>query len=190
MSLEQLFGEGRDLDALQMASRAFVLFFLMLVLVHLAGMRAFGRKHSFDTIIVITLGALMSRVVVGVSAALPTIAACIVFVVLHRLVAVLTATVPALERIVKGKQQVLYRGGVFDLHAMRRAGISRADLEEVVRTKANRLHLSDVLEIHLESSGDLSVVEDVVGEARRVRKATTPGVPTAGDLPGGLPSAT
>jgi uncharacterized membrane protein YcaP (DUF421 family) len=190
MSLEQLFGEGRDLDALQMASRAFVLFFLMLVLVHVAGMRAFGRKSSFDTVIVITLGALVSRVVVGVSPALPTLAACGVLVVLHRVVAVLTATVPALERIVKGKQQVLYRGGVFDLDAMRRAGISRADLEEVVRTKANRLNLTDVLEIHLESSGDLSVVEDVVGEARRVRKATTPGVPAATDIPGGLPSAT
>jgi uncharacterized membrane protein YcaP (DUF421 family) len=189
MSLEQLFGEGRDLDALQMASRAFVLFFLMLALVHIAGMRAFGRKSSFDTVIVITLGALMSRVVVGVSAALPTIAACCVLVVLHRLVAVATATVPALERLLKGRQQVLYRGGVFELNAMRRAGISRADLEEVVRTKANRLSLSEVLEIHLESSGDLSVVEDVVGEARRVRKATTPSA-AAGDLPGGLPSAT
>jgi len=29
---------------------------------------------------------------------------------------------------------------------------------------------SDVLESHLESSGDLSVVEDVVGEARRMRR--------------------
>ena len=34
------------------------------------------------------------------------------------------------RRIVRGKQQVLYRGGVFDLNAMRRAGISRADLEK------------------------------------------------------------
>jgi uncharacterized membrane protein YcaP (DUF421 family) len=190
MSLEQLFGSGRDLDALQMCARAFLLFFLMLVLVHVAGMRAFGRKHSFDTIIVITLGALMSRVVVGVSPALPTIAACFVFVVLHRLIAVLTSVSPALERLVKGKQVTLYRGGVFDLPAMRRAGISRKDLEEVVRTKANRLKLSDVLEVHLESSGDLSVVEDVVGEARRVRKATEPGAARATEVPGGLPSAT
>jgi uncharacterized membrane protein YcaP (DUF421 family) len=190
MSLEELFGEGRDLDALQVASRAFVLFFLMLVLVHVAGMRAFGRKSTFDTVIVITLGALISRAVVGVSPALPTIAGCVVLVVLHRLVAVLTSTVPAFERLIKGKQQVLYRGGVFDLPAMRRAGISRSDLEEAVRTKANRLQLGDVLEIHLESSGDLSVVEDVVGEARRVRKSTAPGVPSGADLPGGLPSAT
>ena len=170
MSLEQLFGYGENLSALQMGARAFVLFFLMLALMHVAGMRAVGRKASFDTIIVITLGALLSRVVVGASSALPTVAAAIVLVVLHRLIAMLTATSPAIERLVKGQHHILYRGGVFDLKAMRRTGISRRDLEEVVRTKANRLQLPDVLEIHLESSGELSVVEDVVGEARRVRK--------------------
>ncbi|HEY5950593.1 MAG TPA: YetF domain-containing protein [Kofleriaceae bacterium] len=172
MSLEQLFGVGRDLDTLQMAARAFVLFFVMLVLVHVAGMRAFGRKSSFDTIIVITLGALVSRIVVGVSPAIPTLIGAGVLVVLHRLVAILTSTVPALERLLKGGSTVLYRGGIFDLKAMHRAGISRADLEEAVRSKANRLRLTDVLEIHLESSGDLSVVEDVVGEARRVKTVT------------------
>jgi uncharacterized membrane protein YcaP (DUF421 family) len=171
MSLDQLFGEGGDLTTLQMAARAFCLFFLMLVFVRVAGMRSFGRKSSFDTIIVITLGALMSRVVVGASPALPTIVASGVFVVLHRGIAVATATVPAFERLLKGGDVVLYRGGIFDLEAMRRAGISRADLEEAVRAKSNRLRLTDVLEIHLESSGDLSVVEDVVGEARRVKRA-------------------
>ena len=171
MSLQEVFGEGRDLNALQMACRAFALFFLMLVYVHIAGMRAFGRKSAFDTILVITLGALLSRVVVGVSPAIPTIAAGAVFVVLHRLVAIVTSFSRPIERVIKGQNTVLYRGGIFDLKAMRRAGISRADLEEAVRAKANRLKLTDVLEIHLESSGDLSVVEDVVGEARRVRTA-------------------
>lgn len=171
MSIEQLFGEARDLTTLQMAARAFVLFFVMLAYLHVAGMRTFGKKSTFDTIIVITLGALMSRVVVGVSEAVPTVVAGGVLVVLHRIVAVLTATYPAVERLVKGTSTVLYRGGVLDLEAMRRVGISRADLEEAVRAKANRLRLTDVLEIHLESSGDLSVVDDVVGEARRVRTA-------------------
>jgi uncharacterized membrane protein YcaP (DUF421 family) len=172
MSLQHLFGEGRDLDALQMAARAFVLFFVLLVFVRVAGMRAFGRKSSFDTIIVITLGALLSRVVVGVSPAVPTVAAGGVLVVLHRLIAVATALVPALDRFVKGESTLVYRGGVLDLEAMHRAGISRADLEEAVRAKANRLRLTDVLEIRLESNGDLSVVEDLVGEARRVRTAS------------------
>jgi len=172
MSLEELFGVGRDLDAVQMAARAVVLFFLMLVMVHVAGLRMFGRKASFDTIIMITLGALLSRVVVGASPAIPTVVASFVLVVLHRLIAMATAAVPALERLFKGGSVWLYRGGIFNTKAMHRAGISRGDLEEAVRAKSNRLKLTDVLEIHLESNGDLSVVEDVVGEARRVQAAT------------------
>jgi uncharacterized membrane protein YcaP (DUF421 family) len=171
MSLAQLFGEGRDLTTVHMATRALAVFLVMLAYLHIAGMRTFGKKSTFDTIIVITLGALMSRVIVGASEAIPTIVAGGVLVVLHRVIAMLTATVPAVERLVKGSHTVLYRGGVLDLEAMRRTGISRADLEEAVRTKANRLRLTDVLEIHLESSGDLSVIDDVVGEARRTRTA-------------------
>jgi len=171
-TIEQIFGTGPELDALQMSARAFVLFFLMLILIRATGMRAFGRKSSFDTIIVITLGALLSRVVVGVSPALPVIAASTVLCVLHRAIAMLTAFAPSIERLLKGKQRVIYRGGVFDLDAMHRAGISRADVEEAVRSHANRLKLADVLEVHLESSGDLSVVEDLVGEARRAQRIT------------------
>jgi uncharacterized membrane protein YcaP (DUF421 family) len=171
MSVAQVFGEGRDLETVHMAARAVAVFLVMLAYLHIAGMRTFGKKSTFDTIIVITLGALMSRVIVGASEALPTIVAGGVLVVLHRIIAMLTATVPTIERLVKGTHTVLYRGGVLDLEAMRRTGISRADLEEAVRAKANRLRLTDVLEIHLESSGELSVIDDVVGEARRTRTA-------------------
>jgi len=116
-----------------------------------------------------TLGAPQASIDIDIAELL---VACTVLVVLHRLIAVVTSALPALERVLKGGHTVLYRGGVFDLGAMRRAGISRADLEEAVRTKANRLRITDVLEIHLESSGDLGVVEDLVGEARRVKTAT------------------
>ena len=36
--INTLFGEGKDLNTLQMASRAFVLFFITLILIRLAGM--------------------------------------------------------------------------------------------------------------------------------------------------------
>jgi len=159
MSLEQLFGRGRDLDALQMSARAFVLFFVMLALVRIAGVRSFGRKSSFDTVIAITLGAILSRLVVGVSSAIPTLAASAVLAVLHRVIAVATATVPAIEKIVKGSSHWVYRGGVFDLPRMHRAGISRADIAEAVRKRGHRDSLRDVLEVHLESNGELTVIE-------------------------------
>jgi uncharacterized membrane protein YcaP (DUF421 family) len=168
--LEKIFGSGEHLDAAQMSARALVAFLTLLVLCRLTGMRAFGRKSSFDSVIVIMLGAVMSRAVVGASPVIPTFAACVVLCVLHRLVAMATATVPAIERLVKGRSQVMYRGGIFHLPRMRRAGISRADLEETVRRHAHDLTLTEVLEIRLESSGELSVILDKVGIERRYER--------------------
>jgi hypothetical protein len=43
----------------------------------------------------------------------PTIAAAVVLVALHRIIAVVTAAVPMLERIVNGDSRAIYRGGIF-----------------------------------------------------------------------------
>jgi uncharacterized membrane protein YcaP (DUF421 family) len=182
MSLEDLFGSGRELTALQMSVRALVCFFTLLALTRLAGMRAFGRKSTFDVVIVITLGAVLSRMIVGVSPALPTIAAAIVLVALHRIIAVVTAAVPALERIIKGDSHVIYRGGIFDVKRMRRAGISRADIEQAVRKHANQLSLREVLEVRLEPTGELTVIEDEVGRRNRAERNKGLGVPAGAPM--------
>jgi uncharacterized membrane protein YcaP (DUF421 family) len=166
--IETIFGSGRDLAASQMAVRAFVLFFVTLVLVRLAGMRAFGRKSSFDAIIVIMLGAVLSRAVTGESPAVSTIAAGCVLVIVHRCLAMLTARLRPLERIVKGERTVLYRDGVFEWRAMNRAGISLADLEEAVRSRTGQNRFDEVYEIDFETSGDLTVIRKDTRVAARL----------------------
>lgn len=165
--LERLFGTGGELDALQMGARAFVAFFVIVGLCRLTGMRAFGRKSSFDSVIVITLGAVLSRAVVGASPVLPTLTACVVLCGLHRLVAMATARSRVLERLVKGESDVLYRGGIYNLAVMSSAGISRADINEAVRRHAMDTTLKNVLEVRLEASGELSVIVDRAGMQRR-----------------------
>ena len=157
--MDTLFGHGPDLTMLEMSMRALVVFFVTLALVRICGMRAFMHKSSFDTIIVIMLGAVLSRAIYGASPVLPIVAASLVLVVIHRVVAILTARFPAIERILKGHDEVLYRDGALDLRAMHRTGISRADLAAAVRGRGNRDALSEVREIHLESSGELTVID-------------------------------
>lgn len=157
--IESVFGHGRDLDALQMAARAFVMFFVALALVRLGGMRTFGRKSSFDSVIVIALGAVLSRPIVGVSPALPSIAASLVLVLVHRLLAWATARSPWLDRLIKGKPATLYDHGSLDERAMHRAGISENDLVEAVHRHARKPHLDDVESIVVEASGELSVLD-------------------------------
>jgi uncharacterized membrane protein YcaP (DUF421 family) len=161
---ETLFGHGRDLDPLQTSCRAFVMFALALALVRIAGMRAFGRKSSHDTIIVIMLGAVLARAVTGESPFWATVAAGTVLVVVHRVIAMGCARSHRLERLIKGSHRVLYQRGEINWSGMRRAGISRGDLDEATRGKANVRSHTEVSAIYIESSGELTVIEsDAMG---------------------------
>jgi len=157
--IDTLLGHGKDLDALQMSMRALVIFFIALVLVRIGGMRAFGRRSSFDSVILVGLGSVITRAIYGASPAIPIVAALVVLVVVHRLVAMLTARVPRVERFVKGTVQVLYHDGETNERAMRRAGISPTDLDEAARSRAQTYSHHDVREVRLETSGELTVIE-------------------------------
>ena len=60
-----LFGEGEHLNPLQMACRILVIYLVALLWIRVAGRRAFGRLSTFDNVISILLGAVLSRAVVG-----------------------------------------------------------------------------------------------------------------------------
>lgn len=157
--VDTVFGHGKDLNALQMSSRALVIFFISLVLIRLAGMRAFGRKSSFDIVILVGFGAVMTRAIYGASPAVPIVAASTVLVLVHRVVAMLTARFPIVEKIVKGQTRVLYHDGELDERTMHRAGISPTDLDEAARGKAQTCSHRDVREVRLETSGELTVID-------------------------------
>ncbi len=157
--IETFFGHGRDLDALQMALRSVVLFIAALVLIRIGGMRAFGRKSSFDSVIVIMLGAVLSRPVVGASAFWPTLAGATALVTVHRTVGMLTARWRWFERLVKGSSQTVYRDGRDDIEAMMRSGISTGDLDEAARRNALRPDRTGLAAIVMETSGELSVID-------------------------------
>jgi len=158
MDLDAIWGHGRDLDATQMAVRAFVVFFVTLALVRLSGRRSFARRTAFDNIIVITLGAVLSRPIYGASPFWPIVAASTAMVVIHRLLGISSASVAIIERLVKGRSFPLWKAGQLDRHAMIRHELSIGDLDAAARMQAHRAHFTDVLEIHLETSGELSVV--------------------------------
>jgi uncharacterized membrane protein YcaP (DUF421 family) len=152
-------GEGRDLDSLQMATRGFATFFVALALVRVSGRRSFARRSAFDNIIVIILGAVLSRPIYGASPFWPVVAGSTVLVVVHRLIGIGAARFTFLEVLAKGKPYTLWRNGRLDEHAMLRNEISRGDLDAAARSQAHRAQFSEVAEIHVETSGELSVVD-------------------------------
>ncbi len=157
--IDTLFGKGPDLTVLQMCSRALAIYFIALIYVRLAGKRAFGKISTFDNIIAITLGAILTRAVVGVSPFVPVIASSLLIVLLHRLVAWVTLRSHYLGKIVKGKSEILYKNGQFNESNLRKNYISHHDLMEGVRIHLNQNKLDNVEEIYLERNGEFGVVE-------------------------------
>jgi len=154
-----LFGHSKDLNSLQMGCRAFVMFFITLVLIRLSGMRAFGNKSAFDNIIVIMLGAILSRAVAGVSPFVPIVVSGTVIALIHRLLAMLSVHFPGLSKLIKSESHILYRNGKYNRRNMAQCNISEGDLLEGIRLAGSVASAEEVKEIYMERNGEISVVK-------------------------------
>jgi uncharacterized membrane protein YcaP (DUF421 family) len=158
--MEQLWGStGTELDPVQMAIRAVAMFFLLLVLVRVGGVRLFGKKSSFDNVVVILLGAVAARGVVGASPFGSTLAASTTLVVLHRVIAWLVVKYEPLRRLVEGERVCLYAEGQIVRPNLLRTTISEHELMESLRLETKQPELAHVHEAGLETNGRISFIE-------------------------------
>lgn len=155
---ETFWGHGSDLTSLQMATRAVVCFFTTLLFLRIAGVRTFGRKSAFDNVITIMLGSVFSRTVVGASPFWPTTIACFVFVLIHQILGRLSFHYGFVGRLIKGDKILLFESGQQKVKNMRKANISAKDLLESVRLQINEDDFTNVKEIFMERSGEISVI--------------------------------
>jgi uncharacterized membrane protein YcaP (DUF421 family) len=153
-----MWGVDDRLDIWHMCARAFIMFFIALALIRIGGMRIFGLKTAFDSILVIMLGAVLGRGIVGASPFFSTVGAGLVMVLVHRLLSYLSVNHTWLGRIVKGEHHRLYQNGKFDEARMKKYGVSKDDIETSVRVELNSNKLEDAEEIRIEKSGELSVI--------------------------------
>jgi uncharacterized membrane protein YcaP (DUF421 family) len=153
------FGSGRDLSVLQMSGRALIMFFVTLIMIRIAGIRTFGSRSPFDNVIVIMLGAILSRAVVGVSPFLPIIAGSLVLCIVHRILGFISVHVDFISHLLKGKESSLYKDGSFNRKNMIDSHISMGDLMGQLRLKGHTSQLDDIKEILMERSGEISVIK-------------------------------
>ncbi|MDO3625566.1 DUF421 domain-containing protein [Mucilaginibacter sp. BT774] len=157
--LQQLFGEGKDLSALQMCDRAVVIYFIALLMLRISGRRTFGKKTAFDNTIAIILGAILSRAVVGASAFMPTVACGLALVLLHRLLAWASLHSRIVKHFLQGASIPLYRDGKLNKENMATSLITEDELIEDMRLKANIGRLAEAEEIYMETNGEVGVVK-------------------------------
>jgi uncharacterized membrane protein YcaP (DUF421 family) len=155
----KIFGEGKDLNALQMSSRGVVIFFIALILIRVSGRRSFGVRTPLDNIITISLGAIMSRAVVGASDFIPVVVCCFVIVLLHRLFGWLIAHNKAFGRFIEGDKMVLFEQSKFQEDAMKKALVCQEDIMQGVRKSALTEDMSKIEKVYMERNGEISAIK-------------------------------
>jgi len=157
--LTKIFGEGKDLNSLQMGSRGFVVFIIALILIRISGRRSFGVRSPLDNIITISLGAILSRAIVGASDFVPVIVTCLVIVVLHRILGMLIAHSKTFGRLVEGNKMILFENASFNEDNMKKALVCQEDIMQGVRKSALTEDMEKIKIVYIERNGDISSIK-------------------------------
>lgn len=158
-TLHALIGtEGEAISWWQMSLRATLIFFLGVLIVRFAATRAFGKWSALDIIFAVVVGSNLGRAMTGSAPFVATMAATLVLVILHGLLARASVRWSWLGAIMKGRSVVLVRDGVADRAKMERAGIGDGDLRTALRS-AGHADLRDVRTVSLERNGDITIIE-------------------------------
>jgi uncharacterized membrane protein YcaP (DUF421 family) len=156
-----IFGNGRDLTVMQMSCRAIVIFIVSLILIRISGRRSFGVRTSLDNIVVILLGALLSRAVVGASGFFPVVISSFVIVIAHRFCAWLIVHHTAAARIFEGKKIILFENGYFLKKNMDKALVCKEDIMQGIRKSALTEDLDQIDRVFMERNGEISATKKI-----------------------------
>ena len=146
-----------DLTVAQVCLRAAIIYFVLILFVRIGKKRFLGQATAFDAILIIVIGSIASRAVSGTAPFVATMAATLMFILMHWLISFIAKDWPTLGELVKGHDTVLIKNGRIDRKALDHAHMSPDDLAEDLREQgiANK---AEVREARLERSGKLSVI--------------------------------
>ena len=154
-----IFGDGKELNSLQMSCRGIVIFFIALILIRISGRRSFGLHTPLDNIITIALGAILSRAVVGASPFVPIVATCTAITLLHRLLGRVIASGRTASQLIEGNKIILYEDGHFVKEGMKRVQVCEEDIMQGVRTSALTEQMDKIEKIYMERNGEISAIK-------------------------------
>jgi len=152
-------GNATKLTLLQISLRGFVIFIAGLAIVRIGDRRSLAEKTAFDAIFIVLVGSMLSRAINGTSPFFTTIAAGIALMAIHRVFAFAAFKSHWFGKLIKGEPITLVRNGETDWKEMKRALVSRHDLEEDLRLDARTEDISAIEIARLERSGDISFIK-------------------------------
>lgn len=141
----------------QMVIRGIFVFMFSLMLVRLGDNRIFGKSTTFDIVLSIILGSLLSRAITGNAPFFSTVITSAALVLLHMVLAKL-AVYTHIGKFIKGREQQLVKDGRLLEETMRKQQITEHDILEAVRQKGRTLGLEEVEAAFLERDGSISII--------------------------------
>lgn len=151
-------GHANDLNVLQIAARAIVMYLVLIAYVRLGKKRFLGEATAFDAILVIMIGSLASRGISGNAPFQHALVSVLVLIAMHWVLSYFAAGWPTISAMAKGHDTVLVREGRVDRTALHAAHMSDDDLDEDLRQKGVSSP-AEVEEARLERSGIVSVIK-------------------------------
>ncbi|WER48519.1 DUF421 domain-containing protein [Cupriavidus sp. WKF15] len=156
--LHDLIGDGDQLTWWQGAMRAAIVFLATWLLLRVAGRRSFAQKTAFDLCVVLLLGAVLSRAIVGATSFPAALAAAFVLVLMHRGVAWLSSRFALFDRFTSGRAIDLLKDGGIDDTRVAKAMLSQEDLKASLRASLQAETLDGISRVVLERTGALTFV--------------------------------
>jgi len=124
----------------------------------LAGKRELGQFTSFDLIVLITIANAVQNAIIGPENTLTGgMIGAATLLVTNYMVVQLCYRFPALDRVLEGREVVLFDNGRIDARACRRELITKEELMTVARRQGAR-GLDEIERIVLERNGNVSVI--------------------------------
>jgi uncharacterized membrane protein YcaP (DUF421 family) len=141
-----------------MVTRTVIVFIAALAFIRLTGMRTFGTQSAFDVIVVITLGGILGRCIMGHYPFFASLTAAAALVALHKLVSILASRSKNICRLVEGDAVLLFDNGIKLADRLKLYDITEKELVAAMHEKSVD-NFSKVKTIWLEPDGKLSVIK-------------------------------
>ncbi len=156
-----LIGGGQDyedINALQVAARAAVIYVIALVMIKLGKRRFMGDYSAFDILLGFIVGSIMARALTGAISLVNMVVVVVVLLGLHWLLATVSYYWPAFEKVVEESPRELIVDGEVQEDAAQKSKLTDADLEQALREEGGVESPDEVKKAYLERDGSVTVI--------------------------------
>ena len=138
--------------------RTITVYAFLVIGLRLAGKRELGQFNAFDLVVLITLANAVQNAIIGPENTLTGgLIGAATLLATNFLVVRVAYRLPALDRLLEGKELTLYENGHMNRKALQREVITEEEVMSVVRRQGAR-SLGEVDRIVLERNGTVSVI--------------------------------